>query len=141
VVVIKQMMIQVNDIVGGLKGLEQSIGQEYSEQICRAFPSENLYIYKVLEKNRRLIDILPMEIVAKIVSVFGGGVICLPQGAKFLKQERNMAILKDRQPVEKEGEIVKGLTIPSLIAKYKMSRTAIHTILRAEIAKEKSQYN
>jgi Mor family transcriptional regulator len=134
-------MPQSNDIVGGLKGLEQSIGSQYAEIICRNFPSENLYIYKVLEKNRRLIDILPIEIVAKIVNVFGGGVICLPQGAKFLKQERNMAILKDRQPTEKDGQIVKGLTIPSLIVKYKMSRTAIHTILRAEIAKQKSQYN
>jgi Mor transcription activator family len=125
----------------GLKGLVQSIGTENAQLVCREFPSENLYIYKLWSKNRRLLAILTEDVVKKIVSDFGGAIIVVPKGAKWIREERNQQIVEDRKAVLVGGKLQPKMSIPAIVKKYKLSRTAIHTILRLEKAKLKALDN
>ena len=125
----------------GLKGLIESIGANNAELVCRSYPSENLYVYKHWSKNTRLLAILAEDVVRKIVSDFGGAVIVIPKGAKWMREERNQQIVADRQAVLVNGKLQQKMSIPKIIKKYKLSRTAIHTILRLEKAKLKLDDN
>lgn len=130
-------MIQKNEIGSGLSGLAQVVGDEYARAICEQFPSENIYIYKLWNKNRRLLAILPEAEVRKITQIYGGQSISLPKGAKWQQEKRNREMILDRH-----GSLDNApLSIPAIITKYKMSRTAVYTILRLEKARQKNQNN
>jgi hypothetical protein len=123
----------------GLSGLIEAIGEEAAQLVCQHFPSENLYIYKLWSKNRRLLGILSEDVVKQITSSFGGATIVVPKGAKWIREQRNQGIVEDRKPVLVNGKLKPQMSIPAIVKKYNMSRTAIHTILRLEKAKLKAR--
>lgn len=92
-------------------------------------------------KNRRLLAILTEEIVKQITYSFGGSVVAIPKGSKWIRDKRNQEIVSDRQSVLVNDKLVFKMSIPAIVKKYNMSRTAIHTILRLEKAKLKAQNN